>query len=140
GQERRRHGQGSANTLADVKQHRPGLSLADFLAYFLTDANNLLASAVAGALGACSLVLLSNVPGVLANPDDTSSFIRHIDDLEASRGVGRGRIHSKLEAASRALEAGVEAVFIGPAAADTPVVSALTGRCGTRITRRTNHA
>jgi [amino group carrier protein]-L-2-aminoadipate 6-kinase len=101
---------------------------------------DLLASAVAGAIGASSLVLLSNIPGVLTDADDQSSVVRDIDDLAACRAVGRGGMQYKLEAASRALDAGVELVCIGPANTDAPVSNTLAGKCGTRIRRGSSHA
>ena len=99
---------------------------------------DLLAAAIAGAIGATFLVLLSNIPGLLRDPDDPSSIIHHVDNLAACRSLGRGRMQYKLEAASRALDAGVQAVYLGPATVDAPIAKMLSGESGTRITRSTN--
>ena len=88
------------------------------------------AAAIAGALRADELLLLADVPGVL----DTSGAlvpvisIDSIDDLIAS-GVARGGMSAKLQAARRALSAGVGAVRISD-------VNALANPgVGTRLTK-----
>jgi acetylglutamate kinase len=72
------------------------------------------AAAIAGALRADELLLLADVPGVLDTDGALVPVISldAIDDLIAS-GVARGGMSAKLQAARRALSAGVAAVRIG---------------------------
>lgn len=72
------------------------------------------AAAIAGALRADELLLLADVPGVLdATGSPLSSIsVDAVDDLIAS-GVARGGMSAKLQAARRALTAGVASVRIG---------------------------
>lgn len=87
------------------------------------------AAAIAGALGADELLLLADVPGVL---DAAGSLVPAIpadavDDMIAS-GVARGGMSAKLQAAVRALAAGVSAVRI------SDVNALLDPEAGTRLT------
>lgn len=87
------------------------------------------AAAIAGALGADELLLLADVPGVL---DAAGSLVPAIpadavDDMIAS-GVARGGMSAKLQAARRALAAGVAAVRI------SDVNALLDPDAGTRLT------
>jgi acetylglutamate kinase len=71
------------------------------------------AAAIAGALRADELLLIADVPGVL-DPDGVLVpviSIDAIDDMIAS-GVARGGMSAKLQAARRALSAGVASVRI----------------------------
>jgi acetylglutamate kinase len=72
------------------------------------------AAAIAGALRADELLLLADVPGVLDTDGALVPVISLdvIDDLIAS-GVARGGMSAKLQAARRALSAGVASVRIG---------------------------
>jgi acetylglutamate kinase len=87
------------------------------------------AAAIAGALGADELLLLADVPGVL---DAAGSLVPAIpadavDGMIAS-GVARGGMSAKLQAAVRALAAGVSAVRI------SDVNALLDPEAGTRLT------
>ena len=87
------------------------------------------AAAIAGALRADELLLLADVPGVL---DASGAVIRSIsadavDDLIAS-GVAKGGMSAKLQAARRALAAGVVSVRI------SDVNALLDSTVGTRLT------
>lgn len=88
------------------------------------------AAATAGALGAGVLLLLSNVPGVLADPADPASLIASSDNagIEAIRLVASGRMKNKVLAAEEAIQAGVPHVVIGSANGPHPVTHALAGR------------
>lgn len=92
------------------------------------------AARIAGVLEA-SLVLLSDVPGVLADQTDPSTLIEDVDspaafaDLEL---VADGFMTRKVMAGREALEAGAATVVIGDAATPTPIVDALQG-AGTHI-------
>jgi len=88
-----------------------------------------IAAAVAGALGAEALLLLTNVPGLLRSPEDLSSVIPSVDraGFDAALALAGGRMKKKLLAAREALNAGVGKVVIGPSQADGPVGQALEG-------------
>lgn len=93
------------------------------------------AAAIAGALDA-TLVVLTDVPGVLADPDDTETLIDRADtpaELEAVTEAAEGFMGKKVMAATEALSGGASAVIVADANASTPVRSALDGR-GTTIT------
>jgi acetylglutamate/LysW-gamma-L-alpha-aminoadipate kinase len=73
------------------------------------------AAAVAAALHAEALVIMTNVPGLLADPADESTLIRNIsaDQLEDALQYAQGRMRKKLLGAQEALRGGVERVCIG---------------------------
>ena len=73
------------------------------------------ASAVAAALHADTLVIMTNVPGLLANPEDQGTLIRTIpaNRLADYMEYARGRMHKKLLGAQEALQNGVPRVCIG---------------------------
>ncbi|MGP8078355.1 MAG: [LysW]-aminoadipate kinase [Thermoplasmata archaeon] len=87
------------------------------------------ASAVAAALSAEALVLLTNVPGLLERKDDPSSRIPRIarDEVERFLPLAEGRMRKKLLAARDALEAGVGRVVIAPSDLSQPIAHALAG-------------
>jgi len=76
------------------------------------------AAMTAAALGADELLLLSNVPGVLSDPDDTASLIASVagTGLDAVRTAAKGRMKNKVMAAEEAIAGGVGRVVIGSAA------------------------
>ncbi len=98
-----------------------------------TDADRT-AAAIAGALDA-TLVYLTDVPGILTDPDDRDSLVREADTpdewaaLEAAAAGGMGR---KLMAAREALEGGAPEVIIADANIETPIYTAMEGD-GTHI-------
>ena len=73
------------------------------------------ASAVAAALHADALVILTNVPGLLANPEDQATLIHSIPTHQLADYVqfARGRMRKKLLGAQEALQNGVPRVCIG---------------------------
>jgi acetylglutamate/LysW-gamma-L-alpha-aminoadipate kinase len=85
---------------------------------------------VAGALPAETLLLLSNVPGLLRRFPDERSLIRSIrrSDLELFMGYAQGRMKRKLLGAGEALEGGVGQVILGDGRLDAPVSQALSGK------------
>ncbi|MCP4363565.1 MAG: [LysW]-aminoadipate kinase [Chloroflexi bacterium] len=96
------------------------------------------AAATAAALGADTLVILSNVPGVLRHFPNESSLITQVspdevDHIAQTYAVGRMRI--KLLGAKEALNDGVSQVILGDARGSQPVVQALSGK-GTVINDR----
>lgn len=74
------------------------------------------AGAVAGALGAEKIVFLSNVHGIMADPEDPDSLLSTIHEGEIetfiTRGVIRGGMLPKVGACVRALDAGVRKAHI----------------------------
>jgi acetylglutamate/LysW-gamma-L-alpha-aminoadipate kinase len=89
-----------------------------------------MAAVLASALQAETLVILSNVPGLLQDVDDPDSLIMSIDKTRMSPffEVAQGRMKKKVMGASEALEQGVGTVILGDARLDHPVQLALQGR------------
>lgn len=92
------------------------------------------AAAVAAALGAETLLLLSNVPGLLRAFPDESTLIGRIPraDIEQFLPVAQGRMKKKVLGAAEALAGGAGRVILGDARAVQPVSRALAG-AGTMI-------
>jgi acetylglutamate/LysW-gamma-L-alpha-aminoadipate kinase len=88
-----------------------------------------LAAATAAALGAETLVLLTNVPGLLRNPGDSTSRIDTVarEAIDSVLPYATGRMRKKVLAAQEALAGGVERVVIAPSTAEHPVAAALSG-------------
>jgi acetylglutamate/LysW-gamma-L-alpha-aminoadipate kinase len=87
------------------------------------------AGAVAGALGA-ELVVLTDVPGVLTDPDDGSTLVDAATDpaaLDALHDHAEGFMTRKVMAAERALEDGATGVTVAAANRNDPVLAALAG-------------
>ena len=100
-----------------------------------TDADRA-AAAVAGALGA-ELVVLTDVSGVYADPDDPDTLIDSVatsEEYDALTDAAEGFMTRKVMAATEALESGAAAVTVADANVRDPVVAALDG-AGTRIER-----
>lgn len=79
---------------------------------------------------ASDLVILSNIPGVLADFPDESSLIPSIklDELEQiAQQNAEGRMRIKLLGAREAIEGGVQRVILGDARVAHPVSNALQG-------------
>jgi len=87
------------------------------------------AAAIAAALGAGTLVLLTNVPGLLHAFPDERTLVRHIPraDVEAYLPLAQGRMKKKILGASEALSQGVGRVILGDARVSEPVSRALAG-------------
>lgn len=92
------------------------------------------AAAIAGALQADRLLLLSNVIGLMRRFPDESTLIPTIDrdQIEAAESWAQGRMKKKIMGAREALEQGVKAVIIGDGRSDKPIGAALAG-AGTHI-------
>jgi acetylglutamate/LysW-gamma-L-alpha-aminoadipate kinase len=85
---------------------------------------------VASALGAHTLIVLTNVPGLLRDPADPTTLVHHVHgdaELEAALELAAGRMRIKLLAARAALHGGVARVVIADGRRDRPVVRALDG-------------
>ncbi|AGN01524.1 acetylglutamate/acetylaminoadipate kinase [Salinarchaeum sp. Harcht-Bsk1] len=92
------------------------------------------AAAIAGALDA-TLVVLTDVPGVLADPDDESTLIETAEtpaEFAQIEDAAEGFMTKKVMAATEAIEGGAERVVVADANVDEPVVTAVDGG-GTHI-------
>ena len=87
------------------------------------------AAAVATALKAEALLLLSNVPGLLRNFPDESSLIETIpaDKVEDFMQFAEDRMKKKVLGAAEAVAGGVGNVIFGDARLAQPVQKALAG-------------
>ena len=94
------------------------------------------AAAVAGALAADTLVILSNVRGLYQDFPDEESFVSRVLEAEMEEALewAQGRMKRKVLAAREALDGGVERVIIGDGRVQNPVSKALAG-AGTRFAR-----
>ena len=72
------------------------------------------AALLAATLGAATLIILSNVPGLLAAFPDESSLVRHVPStqLDAAEAMAQGRMKKKVLAAREALAGGVPQVIL----------------------------
>jgi acetylglutamate/LysW-gamma-L-alpha-aminoadipate kinase len=87
------------------------------------------AAAVAGALGG-RLVLLTDVAGVYADPDDTETVIKAVETPDAwatLEDAAEGFMGRKVMAVAEALEGGAARAVIADANADAPVSAAVEG-------------
>jgi acetylglutamate/LysW-gamma-L-alpha-aminoadipate kinase len=88
------------------------------------------AAAIGSALGAQTVVILSNVPGLLRDVADSDSLIDHIPKDEADKYLDRyakGRMKRKILGATEALRDGVEQVIIADGRVARPLHRALDG-------------
>ncbi|MCD6289078.1 MAG: [LysW]-aminoadipate kinase [Anaerolineae bacterium] len=88
------------------------------------------AAAVAKALGAEQLIILSNVPGLLRNFPDESSLIPHIPrgQVESAMDFAKDRMKKKVMGAAEALDAGVRRVVFADGRVEHPIQKALAGQ------------
>jgi acetylglutamate/LysW-gamma-L-alpha-aminoadipate kinase len=87
------------------------------------------AALTAAALGAPTLVILSDVPGLLEKFPDESSLIRQIraKDIAGFMAVAEGRMKKKVLGAEEALSMGVARVIFADGRVDQPLARALDG-------------
>jgi acetylglutamate/LysW-gamma-L-alpha-aminoadipate kinase len=95
------------------------------------------AAMVAGAINADTLIILSNVPGLLANFPDESSLIRTLAYNEIDRAINMagGRMKKKVLAAQEALQVGVKRIVLADSRRPDPIRAAMQGE-GTVITQQ----
>lgn len=88
-------------------------------------------SMLATALKAEALLLLSNIPGLLASFPDESSLIREIPAAKVGdpqyMSVAQGRMKKKVLGAVEAVQGGVGRVVFGDARIENPISAALAG-------------
>ena len=95
-----------------------------------TDGDRLAAS-IAGAMEHETLVILTNVPGLLEEVDRPESlipFLPNNEALDAAMRFAKGRMRKKLLGAREALALGVGRVVIASAQNERPLTQALAGR------------
>jgi acetylglutamate/LysW-gamma-L-alpha-aminoadipate kinase len=87
------------------------------------------AAAVAGALGASDLVVLSDVPGLLKDVHDPTSLVPSIweDTFDEAMSLAHGSMKKKLLGAREAVEAGVPRAILARGQGVAPIQSALSG-------------
>lgn len=87
------------------------------------------AAAIAVALRAEALALLSNVPGLLRDPADRATLVQRVEAENPGDAEvwAQGRMKAKLDGAIRAVRGGVGCVILGDADAERPVTAALAG-------------
>ena len=87
------------------------------------------AAATAVALNVESLIILSNVPGLLENFPDEASLIRHISGtkIDAFMAVAENRMKKKVMGAQEALAGGLRRVIFADGRVEQPVQRALAG-------------
>ncbi len=87
------------------------------------------AAMIAGALKADSLIILTNVPGLMRNFPDEATLIPRLEraGLEASLSFAQGRMKKKVLGASEALEHGVRQVIFADGRVAGAVQRALSG-------------
>ncbi len=95
------------------------------------------AAATAAALGAETLVILSNVPGLLSDFPDESTLVRQLSrsGIAAASERAAGRMRIKLLGAQEALDGGVQRVILADARVPAPIHTALAG-AGTHLSRQ----
>ncbi len=88
------------------------------------------AALVAATLGAGTLVLLTNVPGLLREVSDPASLVETVtsETMDEALALAGGRMRVKLLAAREALAAGLERVVIADGRGERPIARALEGR------------
>jgi [amino group carrier protein]-L-2-aminoadipate 6-kinase len=87
------------------------------------------AAAIAGALGAEQLILLTNVPGLMQKYPDESTLIREISyaELDSALVFAEGRMKKKVLGASEAIKLGVSKVIFADGRVGQPIQKALAG-------------
>ncbi|MEQ8844640.1 MAG: [LysW]-aminoadipate kinase [Phycisphaerales bacterium] len=93
------------------------------------------AAVTAGALAAQTLVILSNVPGLLRAFPDESTLVPTMARAELDRAIemAQGRMKRKIIAAGEAIDRGVSRVILADARRSRPIEHALQGQ-GTVLT------
>lgn len=88
------------------------------------------AAQIAIALGAATLVFLSDVPGLMLDPSDPDSLVPDIRRHEIPRAmeIARGRMRTKVLAAKEALQGGVRRVVVADGRIPQPVEMACLGQ------------
>ena len=88
------------------------------------------AALVAVSLGASTLIILSNVPGLLADPNKEGSILVRValEEIDEREATVTGGMRRKLMGAREALDGGVRRVILADGRSEHPVRAALAGR------------
>ena len=88
------------------------------------------AAILAAAFKAETLVILSNVPGLLRDVNDADSLVRRIEKthLSSYMDLAHGRMKHKMMGVAEALGQGVSTVILGDARVEHPIQQALQGQ------------
>ena len=84
------------------------------------------AARIAVAIDADALLILTNVPGLLRDPNDPSSLVAETT-LDEAEKLAQGRMKKKILAAREAIEGGVGEVVIRSASGDPQVRTVIQG-------------
>ena len=87
------------------------------------------AAMIASSLEAETLIIFSNIPGLLRDKDDETSLIRNIklSEIETAMECAKGRMKKKVMGAKEALVRGVKKVIFADARGEHPIRNALAG-------------
>lgn len=87
------------------------------------------AAAVAGAIGAAEMLILSNVRGLYRDFSNPDSLVREVatTQLDSAMDWAEGRMKRKVLSAQEALRASVQRVIIADGRVENPVAQALNG-------------
>ena len=88
------------------------------------------AGQIAVSARAQQLIILSNIPGLLKDPNNEATLIRkiRIDEIDFNiENYAKGRMKKKLLGAKEAIEGGVKSVILGDARISSPITAALNG-------------
>ena len=96
---------------------------------------DLAAAAIAGALDASVLIIMTDVPGIYRNWPDKSSLIQSIsaDELESIKTTFNGGMAPKVQAVLDAISQGAKAVRVIDGTDAESFHTALTGHGGTLV-------
>jgi acetylglutamate/LysW-gamma-L-alpha-aminoadipate kinase len=88
------------------------------------------AAAIAAAMKAEQLIILSNIPGLLREFPDESTLIEHIpaERVDDYMGFAEGRMKKKVMGAAEAVAQGVGKVIFADARIPEPVAAAMSGK------------
>ena len=104
-----------------------------------------LAARLAQDTGAETLVILTNVPGLLEDPARPETLVAHVpsERMDDAAALAKGRMAKKILAAREALAGGVARVILADARSEHPLADALAGRgtvLGQPLADATNNA
>lgn len=127
-----------AAVLADgVIPVMPPLGLDDTSGLALNIDGDRLAAAVAGEIKADTLVILSNIPGLMTDIDDPNSLIHtasSVSGWDVLEHYAKGNMKRKLTACHEALELKVPNIYLADGRVDAPIANAIGGNA-TCLTR-----
>ncbi len=108
----------------------PPLALDVELAISLNIDGDRLAAQIAGALQADMMIILSNVPGLMKDMDDSDSLITsgRLAQWDIIEHYAEGNMKRKLVACKEALELSIPKVYLADGRVKSPIANAVEGR------------